>query len=157
MLHYKDSELLYLANRLPAILLLDKAPNTVKKYFSAFRKWEFWANSKSVSALPADVKIFPLFLVSLIDSSNSLSTFNSIIYGVDWAYKTFGLQSPTKSLISKQIIELAKRIIGKSTTNRKLPLERYHVQLLQHKFVRGNLEQLRIVTLITLGFVAFLR
>ena len=37
LLHYKDNELLYLANRLPSILLLNKAPNTVKKYLSAFR------------------------------------------------------------------------------------------------------------------------
>ena len=62
MLHYKDNELLYLANMLPSILLLDKAPNTVRKYFSVFRKWEFWANSKSVSALPVVVKSPPLFL-----------------------------------------------------------------------------------------------
>ena len=44
LLHYKVNELLSLADRLPAILFLDKAPKTVKKYFSAFRKWESWAN-----------------------------------------------------------------------------------------------------------------
>ena len=37
-LHYKDYELLYLANMLPSILLVDKAPNTVRKYVSVFRK-----------------------------------------------------------------------------------------------------------------------
>ena len=95
-------------------------------------------------------------MVSLIDSLNTLSAFNIVIYGIDWAHKKFGLQSPTKSLISKQIIQAAKRIIGKTTTNRKLPLERLHVQLLQDKFVKGNLEQLQIFSLITPGFVAFL-
>ena len=68
---------------LPSVLLLDKASITVKNYFSVFRKWESWANSESVSALSAVVKMFPLFLVSLIDSSNSLPAFNSVICGVD--------------------------------------------------------------------------
>ena len=83
MLHYKDNELFYLPNMHPSSLLLDKAPNKVRKYFSVFRKWESWANSKSVSAFPAVVKIFPLFLVSLIDSSTSMSAFNSVTCGVD--------------------------------------------------------------------------
>ena len=41
--------------------------------------------------------------------------------------------------------------------NRKQPLETKHVKAIIAKFKDGNLGQLQIATLITLGFSAFLR
>ena len=38
-----------------------------------------------------------------------------------------------------------------------MPLEKSHLKLLHDKFAQASLDQLQIVTLITLGFVAFLR
>ena len=100
---------------------------------------------------------FVLFLVSLIESVNSLATFDAVIHGVSWAHVTFGLESPSSSSIVKQIIQAAHRQIGKATINRKLALEKSHLKLLHDKFAQASLDQLQIVTLITLGFIAFVR
>ena len=152
-----DIELIHLAAKLPQVLLSDKAHSTVKRYFSSFKRWENWARSKSITVLPAPKDYFALFLVHLIESVNSLSAFKAVICGVSWAHAKFGLDSPSSSPIVKQIIQAAHRQIGKATINRKLPLEKCHLKLLHDKFAQASLDQIQIVTLITLGFVAFLR
>ena len=131
--------------------------DTVKRYFSAFKKWENLARSKFITVLPAPKDYFALFLVYLIESVNSISAFDAVIHGVSWAHAKFGLGSPSSSPIVKQVIQAAQRQIGKATINRKLPLEKSHLKLLHDKFAQASLDQLQIVTLITLGFVAFLR
>ena len=55
------------------------------------------------------------------------------------------------------MIEASKRIVGVKSVNRKQPLEAKHVKTVIAKFGDGNLGQLQIATLITLGFSAFLR
>ena len=157
ILKYDDGDLVQLAAELPHVLLSDKAHNTNKRYFSAFKKWEAWAKSKSVAILPASPNYFALFLVHLIYSVNSISTFDAVIHGVSWAHAKFGLKSPTGSIINEQIIQAAHRQLGKATMNRKLPLERSHILQLHDKFAQASLDQLQILTLIMLGFVAFLR
>ena len=152
-----DVELIHLAAKLPQVLLSDKAHSTVKRYFSSFKKWENWARSKSITVLPAPKDYFALFLVHLIESVNSLSPFKAVICGVSWAHAKFGLDPPSSSPIVKQIIQAAHRQIGKATIIRKLPLEKSYLKLLHDKFAQASLDQLQIVTLITLGFVAFLR
>ena len=107
--------------------------------------------------MPAPKDYFALFLVHLIESVNSLSGFKAVICGVSWAHVKFGFDSPSSSPIVKQIIQAAHRQIGRATINRKLPLEKCHLKLLRDKFAQASLDQLQIVTLITLGFVAFLR
>ena len=89
---------------LPHVLLSNKAHNTVKRYFSAFKKWENWARSKFITVLPALKDYFPIFLVYLIESVNSLSAFDAVIHGVSWAQAKFGLDSPSSSPIVKRII-----------------------------------------------------
>ena len=156
ILKYDDADLVQLAAELPHVLVSDKAHNTNKRHFSAFKKWEAWAKSKSVAILPASPNYFALFLVHLIDSVNSVSTFDVVIHGVSWANAKFGLQSPTGTIIKKQIIQTAHRQLGKTTMDRKLPLERSHILQLHDKFAQASLDRLQILTLITLGFVAFL-
>ena len=155
--NHKDHEIRYLVSELPSILLLDKAPDTVKRYFGAFQKWERWARSKCISSIPASPEFFPLFLISLIKTCSSFSAFNAVVLGVSWAHLKFGLTPPSAFPIAKQIVQAAKRIFGKAPRNRKLPLQRNHVRLLQDKFAFGDLAQLQIVTLITIGFAGFLR
>ena len=107
--------------------------------------------------MPAPKDFFALSLVHLTESVNSLSAFDAVICGVSWAHAKFGLDSPYSFPIVKQIIQAAHRQIGKATINRKLPLEKSHLKLLHDKFAQASLDQLQIVTLITSGFVAFLR
>ena len=55
------------------------------------------------------------------------------------------------------MIEASRRIVGLKPVNRKQPLEAKHVKVIIVNFGDGNLGQLQIATLITLGFSAFLR
>ena len=73
--NHKDHENRELVSELPSILLLDKAPSTVKRYFGAFQKWERWAKSKCISSIPASPKFFPLFLISIIETCSSFLHF----------------------------------------------------------------------------------
>ena len=132
---------------------------TLERYFAAFQRWERWAKVKGISSVPASPKIFHLFLISLIKTCNSsaFSAFNAVVQGVSWAHLKSGLTPPSIFPIAKQIVQAAQRIFGKTPKNRKLPLQINHVRLLQDKFAFGDLAQLQIVTLITLGFAGFLR
>ena len=154
--NHKDHEIRELVSELPSILLMDKAPNTVKRYFGAFQKWECWAKGKCISSIPASPKFFPLFLISLIKRCSSFSAFNAVAQGVSWAHLKFGLTPPSAFPIAKQIVQAANRIFGKAPKNHKLPLQKNHIRLLQDKFAFRDLTQLQIVTLITTGFAGFL-
>ena len=102
-------------------------------------------------------KVFPLFLISLIKTSNSFSAFNAVVQGVLWVHLKFGLTPPSVFLIAKQTVQAAQRIFRKTPKNRQHHLQINHVRLLQDKFAFGDLAQLQIVTLITLGFAGVLR
>ena len=153
--NHRDHEIRELVSELPSILLLDKAPNTVRRYFGAFQKWECWAKVKGISSVPASPTFFPLFLIPLIKTCNSFSAFNAVVEGVSWVHLKFGSTPPSVFPIAKQIVQAAQRIFGKTPKNRKLPLQINHFRLLQDKFAFGDLAQLQIVTLITLGFAGF--
>ena len=155
--NHRDHEIRELVSELQSILLLDEAPNTVRRYFGAFQKWERWAKVKGISSVPASSKFFPLFLISLIKTCNSFSAFNAVVQGVSWVHTKFGLTRPSVFPIAKQIVQAAQMIFGKTPKNRKLPLQIDHVRLLQDKFAFGDLAQLQIVTLITSGFAGVSR
>ena len=153
--NHKDQDSRQLALDLPNIIMQDKAQSTIRSYFYAFRKWQTWANKYSATVLPASQRYFTLYLVHLIKTCSSILAFNTAIYSVAWAHKKFGFNSPSDSHLPKQVIQAGHRILGKATVNRKLPLERRHIRMLQDKFAHNNLAELQIVMLITLGFVGF--
>ena len=121
------------------------------------QKWKSWAKKKAFTPVPADPKAFVLYLVHLLKTSSTKSSFDSVIHGVSWAHKKFGLNSPANSLTAKQVINAAHRILGKVPTNRKLPFKKHHLRLLFDKFAFATLDKIQILTLISLGFTGFLR
>ena len=80
-----------------------------------------------------------------------------MVQGVSWVHLKIGLTPPSVFPIAKQIVQAAQRIFGKTPKNRKLPLQINHVRLLLVQFAFGDLAQLQIVFVITLGFAGFLR
>ena len=113
-----------------------------------------WLKSKSISALPADAVGFCLYLALQTRLCGSISAFESVVYGVVWAHHMC-LTSPTSHPMTKQVIKAGRRILGKSTIKRKLPLKQEHVRALVLKYGNSNLPDLQIVTQITLGFIGF--
>ena len=152
-----DPELNALANDIPKIILQDRAPQTVKKYTSSFQQWKKWATSKGLHALPATGYEFALYLAFLLKSAKTMSPIHAAVYGTMWAHKKMGMVSPTEHPLVKQMVEASKRIIGTAVTNRKRPLEVDHVKRLISKFSSGDLSNLQMTCLITLGFSGFLR
>ena len=84
-----------------------------------------------------------------------MSTIYLAIYAIAWAHKKARKKSPTEH--TKQMVEASKRIVGTKQVNRKQPLEAKHIKAIITEFGDGNLGQLQMATLITLGFSAFLR
>ena len=93
--YHPDRELRELALNLPGLMPQDLAPNSVKKYYNAFVRWQTWSKSKIISALPADAVSFCLFLALQTRLCGSISAFESIVYGVVWAHHKTCLTSPT--------------------------------------------------------------
>ena len=154
---HKDPEITLLISSLPSVLLADTAQSTVRKYFYAFKKWGNWAKRKGFTPVPANPKVFVLYLVHLLNTSSTKSSFDSVIHGVSWAHKKSGLNSPANSLTAKQVINAGHIILGLAPTNCKLPLEKHHLRLLFDKFAFATLDKIQILTLISLGFTGFLR
>lgn len=105
-----DPELNALASDIPKIILRDRAPQTVKKYASAFHKWKSWAKSKGLQVLPATGYEFALYLASLIKNAKSMATIYAAVYGISWAHQKMAMVSPTEHPLIKQMIEASKRI-----------------------------------------------
>ena len=111
--------------------------------------------AKAFLPFPADAVGFCLYLALQTRLCGSISAFESAVYGVVWAHYKMCLTSPTSHPMTKQVIKAGRRILGKSTINRKLPLKQEQVRALVLKYGNSNLPDLHIVTLITLGFVGF--
>ena len=150
-----DPELNALASDIPKIILRDRAPQTVKKYASAFHKWKSWAKSKGLQVLPATGYELALYLASLIKNAKSMATIYAAVYGISWAHQKMAMVSPTEHPLIKQMIEASKRIIGTAPINRKQPLGVEHVKKLVNKFGVDDLSNLQITCLVALGFSGF--
>ena len=153
---FDDPDLAQLASALPAILVKDKATQTVKTYISAFRRWKQWATLHHAVPLPADMKIFSLYLVYLIQQERSVAAVNSVVYGVGWVHKKGGFLEPAHHPVVKQVVEAARRILAKPPS-RKAPLEIDVVRKAVQRLQQGNLAELQLAALIALGFFGFLR
>ena len=116
-----------LAQDLPHFLMLDLAPNTLKKYYGSFSKWQTWALSKGCSPIPASISYFLAFLVTQINICNSKSTFHGIIAGVSWAHKKMGFPSPADHTLVKKLISSVHNMLESLAVNRKLPLLQSHL------------------------------
>ena len=89
---------------IPKIILQDRAPNTVKKYADAFQRWNSWAKSKGLQALPTTGHQLALYLAFLIKSAKSMATIYTAVYGTAWAHQKMSMASPTEHPIVKQMM-----------------------------------------------------
>ena len=84
--YHPDRELRELALKLLGLMLQDLAPNSVKKCYNAFVRWQMWSKSKSISALLADAVGLCLYLALQTRLCGSISAFESVVYGVVWVH-----------------------------------------------------------------------
>jgi len=72
-----------------------------KKYADAFQRWNSWAKSKGLQALPTTGYELALYLAFLIKSAKSMATIYSAVYGIAWANQKMSMASPTEYPIIK--------------------------------------------------------
>ncbi|XP_068204659.1 uncharacterized protein [Palaemon carinicauda] len=109
---------------IPELRVSVRADSTTKSYMNAFQRWKFWASSNSVredDILPAKPFIFALYLCSLVQSASTPSPVIKAFYSVKYVHDLYGLKSPTKSILVKNLLEAAKRRLSHSVV-RKEPI-----------------------------------
>lgn len=76
---------------------------------------------KEVQCFPARAIHVALYLASLVQNSSTPSVVIQAFYSKKWAHSVIGSDSPTDSLLVKNILEGAKRLLS-TTKNRKDPI-----------------------------------
>ena len=146
----------HLVKSLPAVLIQDRAPKTVRTYVHAYEAWRTWAVQREATPLPTDPAVFSLYLVNLIQQDRSVSCINSAIYGASWVHKKSGYQQLSAHPLVQQVAEARRRILARSPSRRR-PLEASHVKSAIRRLEQGPLSDIQVAALFTLGFFGFLR
>ena len=156
---FRDPELSTLAKELPGILLHSKSKNTARQYNRAFRKWGEWANRHNVNSLSESSIHLALYLVSIIQSSNSPSCIDEAFYGIRWAYELAGhSNNPCDCPMVKSVREAAHRILGHSVT-KKEPVTPEIMNRLMNMFGHesAQLQDVRNLSMCFVAYAGFLR
>ena len=85
-----------------------------------------------------------------------MSSVNSAVYGVSWVHKKSSFQEPSDYPVVKQVVDAARRILARPA-ERKEPLSSVVVQKVISRLEKGNLGDLQLAALFSLGFFGFLR
>ena len=138
------------------MLVCDRAAKTVTTYLAAYKSWQRWAQAHNLCPLPADSVSLALYLVSLIQHDQAVSSINLAGYGTDWVYKKNGYDIPCQHPLIQQVSEAARRILAKPKSRQK-PLTGDIVVSILKRLQDGSLADLQVAALFALGFFGFLR
>lgn len=97
---------------LPGLLVESKASTTTRASYQGFLRWKKWALSSGIlekDCLPAKALRMALYLVCLVQQNTSPSSIVQTFYSMKWAHSIIGGDSPTDSVLVKNILEGAKR------------------------------------------------
>ncbi|XP_078665737.1 integrase/recombinase xerD homolog [Branchiostoma floridae x Branchiostoma belcheri] len=154
----KDSHLKELAGKLPAVAVASRAPGTVEQYRTAFNKWrEFASRYTEVVAFPALPLHVALYLMELIQSSSSFSTVEKAAFGIRWAHLQAGLTSPTEEAVVKNVLNAAKRLLGKPVVKKEVITPDILAKIVQKYAHLDDLSNIRSLTLMLISYAGFLR
>lgn len=145
---------------LPDILMASRASATSRKYEQGFNRWKKWGLGNGLGSgdiLPA--KAFPvaLYLTSIIQSANSVSSVISAYYSIKWFHDINGMNSPTSSSLVINILEAAKRILAKQTIKKEIMTVDILSSMYDRLYKFHNVKNQRIICASLLGFSGFFR
>ena len=155
---FQDQLLKDLSKKLPEVVVQNKAYSTAYGYSKAFLRWKKFALSRKdkISVLPAQPNHVALYLVYLIQTSNSPSPIFSAFHGIAWAHEQAGIISPTQDIMVKNVYESATRILAKKTEKKK-PFKLDHLQKAMVVYDDNQLMNLRFLAFMLLSFAGFFR
>ena len=154
----ESDSLTHLARSLPDFLIQARAPKTIKSYTTGYQKWTTMAAQYQFEVLPANPITMSLFLLSMIQSNQSISFIENTFYGIKYFHTTLLHKDPMDHPLPKAMLEVAKRR-NKKLTHRKSPLTLENLTKI-HELLTSvpiTLMNLRSVTMILIGFMGFLR
>jgi len=152
-------ELQALVQKMPGIVLRDRAPSTVKGYTRAVQRWCQWADKYKLNSLPARSTDICIYLTFLLQTARSPSPINLAVSALAWAHEKIGTEDPTSSPLVQQITRGARRILA-TPRQRRDPVTASQVKAIVDYWLNNpslSLLDLQIVTLIVFGFASFLR
>ena len=155
-----DRTMKELFDKLPEVVLGDRAATTTTQYANGFQRWSSWARARSqpIQVLPASPLHVSLYLMSIMQTCNTPAPVMTAFYSIAWAHRIASLQSPTDNPLPKSVLESAKRTLSKAH-KRKEPLTPSIIQNLCAKYPleTASLLHIRSLALIVIGFAGFLR
>ena len=147
-----------LSARVPQLLDLVialNAPSTATKYSYGWNRWSRWAQSKrGVHFIPACPLHVALYLLELtedaLQKNVGCSVIDSALYGIRWAHKVAGLESPAQHPTVVAAAEGAKR---------KQPLTLEAVVRIAHFYntASASLAVIRFLFVLLVGYAGLFR
>ena len=130
----------------------------MSSYAGATCRWIDWCKSYSFPPLQSNPSAVALYLTSLLDRGLSRSSILGAAYGIAWLHKKLGCPNPVDDPLVSQTLAGFKRLMA-GPSRRKQPVESHHVRALIRSYGRpsASLPYLQMVSLVALGFCAFLR
>lgn len=146
-----------LCNRISEYMLHSKSDNTVKKYFSAFQKWNLFCVQNKYSAVPAEPIHIVLYMTKLMDSGCSANVISTVIFALKWAHSMNGLTDPTDNGFVKNMHESAKRLRSNRIVKKDVVSSEMLIDLCNMFAGNTDLLILRDLAMILIAYAGFLR
>ncbi|KAK3086454.1 hypothetical protein FSP39_018665 [Pinctada imbricata] len=137
-----------------------KSTNTVKNYYSAFKKWKSWAIRNGIpesECLPAKPIHVALYLASVVQQSQSPGPVTQAFYGIRWSHSIISAPSPTESDLVKNVLEGAKRRLSHHVKKKEPITPQLLEKMFDNLFIIGNLYNQRTICACLLSYAGFLR
>ena len=147
-------------SQIPDLLHESRASNTVNNYLGGFLRWKKWlvGNGFEVrDALPAKAFHFALYLVSLIQQSNSSSPLINAFYSIKWIHSLYDKSSPTDSNLFQNVFEAGKRRLTKRVTKKENISIELLTKMYNALYAKKNVYNQRIICACLIGYSGFLR
>ena len=158
-----DPELSIRVPHLLDLVLASSAPSTITRYSYGWARWRRWAQSKQgVSFLPARPLCIAMYLLELtgdaLQKNTGCSAIDSALYGIRWAHKIAGLESPTEHPTVLAAAEGARRKLSKPVQPKQpLDLETV-VQVAQYyNTALASLAAIRFLFVLLVGYAGLFR
>lgn len=152
-----NAEIQRLIELLQSVILCDCSSLTVSSYAGAANQWIDRCKSYSFSSLRASLSAVALYFVSLSDCGLSHSSILGAAYGIAWLHKKVSCPNPVHDPFVAQTLAGLKCLLA-GPSKKKRPIESHHISELIRSYGHScaSLPSLQMVSLITLGFCAFL-
>ena len=145
---------------LPDLLRQSRSGNTSMSYRRGFKRWSSWALSNGLTSrdiLPAKAFHVALYLASLVQTANTPSPVVNAFYAIKWFHDLFDFSSPTDSHLVKNVLEAAKRRLGKSVRKKEPITIALLSKMYKALFEERNLKNQRTICACLLAYSGFLR